>query len=303
MTIDTNAARSFVYSHGRLLEQRVYESVFDGASPAHVVRAVAAYQNDDGGFGHGLEPDKRAPASQPLDVEVALSRLVSAGATTAKERRDVADMAARACDFLVTVTSPSGAVPVLLPTITGYPRAAHWAETSDYPPGMNPTAGIAANLIALGVDHPWVATARDYCLGAVEAQGAPTEAHTLVGLTKLIEQCAGDPRAAALARQIGGAIPSSSFFLEVPDGVTYGVTPLQFAPSPETVARSWFGDETIAANLDELEASQADDGGWTIRWDAPSEASRCEWRAIATLDALMVLVAYGRVPNPPTIGL
>ena len=41
-----------------------------------MVDAVAAYRNDDGGFGHGLEPDKLAPASQPLDVEVALERLV-----------------------------------------------------------------------------------------------------------------------------------------------------------------------------------------------------------------------------------
>ena len=81
MTIDLTAARTFVRAEGRILEQRVAEALFDGGSPDPVVHAVAAYRNDDGGFGHGLEPDKLAPTSQPLDVEIAFERLVTVGAS------------------------------------------------------------------------------------------------------------------------------------------------------------------------------------------------------------------------------
>src|SRR5579875_2503361 len=64
------AARDFIYREGRLLDQRVLE-------------ALRGYRNAAGGFGHGLEPDKRCPASQPLDVETALQTMDAAGAVDA----------------------------------------------------------------------------------------------------------------------------------------------------------------------------------------------------------------------------
>lgn len=59
------AARGFVYKEARLLERRLFATLFEGAPASGVVDALRAYQNDDGGFGHGLEPDKRCPASLP----------------------------------------------------------------------------------------------------------------------------------------------------------------------------------------------------------------------------------------------
>jgi hypothetical protein len=37
-----------------------------------VLAALLPYQNEDGGFGNALEPDKRCPSSQPQDIECAL---------------------------------------------------------------------------------------------------------------------------------------------------------------------------------------------------------------------------------------
>jgi hypothetical protein len=45
--------------------------------------------------------------------------------------------------------------------------------------------------------------------------------------------------------------------------------------------------------LDELAAGQHDDGGWTFDWPAPSPAAEAEWRGSVTVDALVVLRAYG----------
>ena len=126
-------AADFLARQARLLEQRLYATLFEGAPAAGVVEALRGYQNEDGGFGHGLEPDKRCPASQPLDVQVALETLVAADTTDAAMLR-------RACDFLATVGSDGG-VPCVMPSIATYPRADHWGD-GNFPPGLNPTAII-----------------------------------------------------------------------------------------------------------------------------------------------------------------
>src|SRR5690606_12320074 len=81
MADDTFArARDFIRLQARVLEQRLFATLFEGAPAVGVLRALAAYRNDDGGFGHGLEPDKLCPDSVVLDVETALDVMVAVGA-------------------------------------------------------------------------------------------------------------------------------------------------------------------------------------------------------------------------------
>src|SRR5205085_10138293 len=107
MPVDFDAARAFVYANARLVETRLFATLFEGADPAGVARAVEAYRNEDGGYGHALEPDKRCPASQPEDVIFALELLALAGV-------DGTEIATTACTFLEGVADESGAVPLAL---------------------------------------------------------------------------------------------------------------------------------------------------------------------------------------------
>jgi hypothetical protein len=77
--------------------------------------------------------------------------------------------------------------------------------------------------------------------------------------------------------------------------VGYGLTPLQFAPTPDSPRRRFVASESIDAHLDTLERAQRDDGGWPITWQPPGPTALAGWRGIATLDALRVLRAYGRI--------
>jgi hypothetical protein len=81
-TPDFGAATDFLAARGRVVDRRVFERLFCGGAAEPVRDAVAAYRNADGGFGHALEPDCRAAASQPTAVEMAprrtTSRLVAA---------------------------------------------------------------------------------------------------------------------------------------------------------------------------------------------------------------------------------
>ena len=67
---------------------------------------------------------------------------------------------------------------------------------------------------------------------------------------------------------------------------SYGLSPLEFAPTPTSFARPWFADEVIEVNLDHLEHEQQADGGWPIAWEPPSTAAHCDWRGIVTVQAL-----------------
>jgi len=96
---------------------------------------------------------------------------------------------------------------------------------------------------------------------------------------------------------VAAALPGMTLYQEEPDADAYGLGPLEFAPTPTSLGRSWFDDDLIERHLDHLEQQQRPDGGWSIAWEPPSEASRCDWRGMVTIHALRVLQAYGRLPG------
>lgn len=280
------AAERFLRAEARLLEQRLFDTVFHGAPAAGVVDALRGYQNADGGFGHGLEPDKRVPASLPVDVEMALRSLVTAGTTDD-------EMVRAAAGYLQSV-SVGGAVPLAFPVIVDYPRAEHWTDWT-YAPGLNPTAGLAGLLYQLDVDHPWRDEATRYCWQALESGPLPAEVHTfsevLGFLAHVPDRERAEKHAAAVVEQL---LTTPGFKLD-PTTEGYGLTPLDMAPEAGSPWRGLFTDDQLDAHLDHLTAGQQPDGGWIPTWEPPSAAARLEWRGIITLGALRTLDSYGRL--------
>lgn len=279
------AARSFLHRNGRLLERRLFATISEHAPATGVIDALRGYQNDDGGFGHGLEPDKRTPDSLPADVEVALQTLAAAGVVDEP-------MVRRACDYLASVAEPSGAVPLAFPVIEAYPRAEHWSEWT-YVPGVFPTAGLAGLLHRLGIDHPWRTSATEYCWGSLEA-GVPDDAHALAEVLVFLEHAPQDGRSPAVRAAVQRQLPTAAWYREDPGDPSYGVTPLHLAPTPHSPWRRLFGDQLIEGHLDRLRRDQQPDGGWPITWEPPGETAVLEWRGMETLRALRVLAAYER---------
>src|SRR5713226_4689276 len=74
------AARAFVDRMGRPLDRALLRHHLgeQGAEPAF--EALAAFQNQDGGFGHGLEPDTTSPASTAIATSIGLRLLARLGA-------------------------------------------------------------------------------------------------------------------------------------------------------------------------------------------------------------------------------
>jgi hypothetical protein len=281
------AARAFVYRDARLLERRLFETLFEGAPGDGVIDALKGYQNPDGGFGHALEPDKRAPDSQPLDVQIALETFYTA-------REVEPEMIRRACDFLLAVADDRGAVPIVLPSIADYDRAAHWRDR-EFLPELSPAVAIAGYLYKLDVDHPWRERAAAYCWSELEGE-PPDDAHALRDALLFLEHAPDQDRAEALIAKLVAALPRARWFRVDPNDPDYGLTPLHFAPTPDSRCRGAFSDEEIGGHLDRLKADQEADGGWPLSWEPPSQAAVLEWRGYETVRAVRVLTAYGALP-------
>jgi hypothetical protein len=283
-------AADFIWRNARLIDRQRFASLFREASAAPVVTALRAYQNADGGFGNALEPDKRSPDSQPVDVETALRVL--------DELEDEAiwrdPLIERVVGFLEGITTPEGGIPFVLPTVRAYPRAPWW-ETEDNPPASaNPTAAIVGLLRKHGIRHPWVDRASDYCWRAI-AEGASTEVHELAAIATFLENAPDRPRAEKEFDRIAERLFAAGLVELDPNATGYVKKPLDWAPTPASWYHHLFDDQVIAANLDALIARQQPDGGWTISWPPLSPLVELEWRGFVTVEALKTLKAYGRL--------
>ncbi|OAI39504.1 hypothetical protein AYO38_07480 [bacterium SCGC AG-212-C10] len=281
--VDSAAARQFVMTNARLIDRVWFTVLFDGGVAGQLLSALASYQNADGGYGYGLEPDTRTPESQPLNVEIAWQYMASAEAVDEAAVR-------RACDWLQSVSAPGGGVPILVPGFEAYPHAAHWS-TYDRPPELVPNGGLVGAHFAMGIDHPWRARTAELVWKWIESPEG-IEVHDMLDAVWFLEAVPDRERATKAAERLSRGLSTTTGYKPDPASPGYGVTPLWFAPSPDSFCRPWFSDSIIQSNLDNLAAEQQSDGGWPITWNPPGPASVLEWRGIQTMKALRTLQAY-----------
>ena len=276
-------AGEFLYKNARLLERRRFEFHFANGSRGAVLTSLEAYRNSDGGFGNGLEPDKRVPDSQPIDQEFALHILHQIGAAP--------EAAGGVNDFLETVTTEEGGVPFSLPGASAFPHAPWWKSEPNPPARINPTASLVGLLHALHCEHPWRQRAEDYAWQNIEATDT-TEVHDLMAILVFLEHHPDRERAMRAFERLAPTIVAQTALDPAAEG--YVKKPLEWAPTPDSLCRPLFSDEVLNAHLDAIEAAQQPDGGWNISWEPISVGVACEWRGVVTLGNLLLLQAWGR---------
>jgi hypothetical protein len=284
MPIDIDAAERFIHANGRVLDRHRLAVVLHGAPVGPVLDALRAYRNGDGGFGHGLEPDLRAPESEPACTFHALRVLGQVGAL---DDPMVADAAA----WVATVAEPDGGVPFAMPTAAAHPHAP-FIEPS---PGSSfLTFALASVLWEAGWDEPWLHRATDWCWARLDDPDG-LGAYGLKFAFEFLDAVPDATRAeAALERLRPNLEPDGS--IAVSGGTEdERLTPLVLSERPGARSRALFIREQVETDLDALERRQQDDGGWTFDWTAWSEGQRVETRGLVTLEALVSLRAHGRL--------
>ncbi len=288
MTIDLEAAASFLATHARPLDRRRFEFLFGDGDAGAVLAAVDGYRNADGGYGWGLEPDLRAPESQPGGALHALEVFAEAGPTP---------RALEVCDWLGRTALPDGGVPFALPVRDPAGCAPFWVGADPTSSSLQSTAFVAevAHRVAARDErvarHPWLAAATRYCFDAIAALDAAPHAIELrfaVGFLDAVHDTHAE--AAPLLERLRAFVPPDGL---VPvaggaDGET--LRPLDFAPFPGRPARGLLHPGAVAADLERLVSGQQEDGGWLVDFDSHSPAAALEWRGYATVSAVSVLL-------------
>jgi hypothetical protein len=286
-TPDFDAAAGFMAGHARVLDRRVFQRLFQGGAPGPVRDAVAAYRNDDGGFGHGLEPDVRTPGSQPAATEMAL-RIMDL-----TDEWDTA-MVTAAIDWLASVAPAEGGTAFAEPSVADGPHAPWWVPAQGHPASLIQTGQIAGMLYAHGFSHPWLDRATELMWERIGTLTEPNNGYEMFGVLAFLEHVPDRSRARAAFDRVGPLLLERNLVALDPEAAGDVQTPLDFAPLPGSIARALFDDATIAAHLDHLAAAQRDDGGWMFNWLAWSPAAEADWRGFLTVDALRILRANGR---------
>ena len=277
--MNLDAARTFLHANGRVLERRRFAHLIDGGPKEPVLDAIRAFRNDDGGFGHAIEPDMRAPESQPVGVQTAMEILHELGVHDDPMIRPAAD-------WLRSVTRDDGGIPFVLETEAPH---APWWKSSDAS-SVTQTAANAAALHSLGVIHPWLESADEFLFARI-AQIDASKVGEDIGLgydvlfsVHFLDAHPDDARATAALDALA-PIPTADPGSEHPSA-------LDLSPRPGTRTRRFFD---VEPDLDALERAQQDDGGWRVAWPDWNDAAAVEWRGVATVNALSLLRANDRV--------
>lgn len=73
---DVKVIERWMYRNARPLDLARWRFYFEQGGAEEVLKALAAYQNEDGGFGHALEADSWNPGSAPIQTATAIERLL-----------------------------------------------------------------------------------------------------------------------------------------------------------------------------------------------------------------------------------
>ncbi len=296
-----NKARAFIAEAARPLEQARLAFHLDGADAEGVVHELAQFQNADGGFGHGLEPDLRTPASSALATTVGLEALREIDAPGDHP------VVVGAVGYLVNAYDASRKAWEIIPAeADDAPRAGWWnhADTEEAFGRflVNPRAAVVGYLYQYGdaVPTEMADELAEDILSHMAGSAPRVEMHDFYCYQRLVET-PGLPEAlrGPVVDRLRGSV-RHTVETDPKAWSSYCTTPLEVAPTPTSLLAGEFTPEEIAANLDHLVTSQTRDGSWAPTWEwgryptAWRQAKR-EWKGVLTVRALTTLRAYGRV--------
>ena len=259
-----------------LWERALFGYLFDDRPLEDVHRALLAYRNDDGGWGHDLEHDIKCPDSHPLALEFLLTINRDTGLP-------LGDLLTGAPEWVVANLNTDGTLRNP-PAIRDYPIAPWWVEAG----GQTVPASLTGGLLRLGLCPAAVAeSTRAWVLENL------TLAHIRANEWLFMAYHAFDyymnvpefPDLAAFRQAVANNIVACAD--AAPEKQYYNL--FHFVTEPATAEALGVPQVLVARVLDHMEASQQEDGSWHDEHGLP------QWYSYVTILVLLALRRFGRL--------
>ena len=297
-------ARKFIYRNARPLDLARFRYQFEGGGKEDILTALAAYQNDDGGFGNALEADFWNPNSSPMQTSYAIGILREINFTDCTH-----SVISGILRYLNSGASFDGRVwHRTIPSNNDYPHAQWWHYEKDEKFLYNPTAAIIGFLLLCGISkgNPMYQTALRLAGEAIEyyLKSANIEFHEIGCFVELL----GDMEKAGVTNISGFAafrekvIKDASGAIEKDSSKwehTYCCKPSQLIKSRSSIL--YKNNESLCnSECGLIIKTQLESGEWAVTWrweKYPAEfaVSANWWQSVAAIGNLMYLKELGRL--------
>ncbi|NDJ53596.1 MAG: hypothetical protein GYB68_11000 [Chloroflexi bacterium] len=291
-----DAATTFIKAQARPVDLALYAFYFEDGTASAVLDALSAYQNEDGGFGHGIEPDIRLSESSPMASSVGMQYAVAVDAPAGHP------LIVNAMDYLVeTFNHEHDYWPEFITlAINDEPHAPWWSRQSLTIPTeaewSNPSAELTGylNRYASLVPPEELAEANQKAQ-TILSGGVELKGYDILCWQRCLTMVKGEFAHAIQVRLV-------DTFKAKPYGQHYRdeIGVLWLAPTPDSILAKQMGS-ALDAHLDDVIDQQAQDGAWwpTWEWGMYADAwqiARVEWAGKMTVETLHGLKAHGRLP-------
>lgn len=146
--MDRNAAKKFIIQNARPIDLAVYQYFFENQSNIKVIEELIKFQNEDGGFGHALEPDCFDPHSSPIATNDAIITLFRVNAL--EQHLEIVHDIVRYLKSHDSFDEEKKRWLFAIDSHKDYPHALWWEKTDDGIHGFNPTMSLASFMVCYG---------------------------------------------------------------------------------------------------------------------------------------------------------
>lgn len=306
MNMALKKARTFIYRNARPLDFARWQYHFEKGSKESVLASLAAYQNEDGGFGHALEADSWNPDSSPIQTWAATEILHEIHFTD-----NAHPIIQGILRYLESGKNFEGHFWYnTVKSNNDYPHAPWWHTDIDSTchNNYNPTACLAGFIIRFADKQSEL-----YKLGCRIAEEAleqliaaqrQNDMNTVLCYVRLLEYCEE-----ACFADIFERYPfREKIFEQVKNCITQNITewetsyickPSQFFNSKDSI---FYNDNQNIAEYEcrNIAKTQLDDGSWNIPWSWTDYAekwavSKNWWKSNGIILNILYLKGFGKL--------
>lgn len=290
--------REYLFRNGRYLDIARWNYHFEDGSENEVLKALTVYQNLDGGFGHGLEPDVQNPNSNPIATWYAIQTL---------RELDFPELGSqineKIIDYLKNSYNPETKKwDAVIPSNNEYPHAPWWHYSEDLEQSWyNPTAEFIGFIIRFSEDESEIykiaTEALKDMLEIITSNDYEVESHELLNLLNLYRDLKASDRLGLLPENF------ESFLKEKVDATidknesayaedNYYTPPSNYVSSKQDF--TYIGNEEISRFYTEyIEDNVTEYGFWQINWnwdeeEMPENVIR-DWTGIITVNNMLFI--------------